>query len=140
MFIEKLNIKFGETEIKKQKLQQYKIHISIKIKQQRYNSRDKIVDITKIVISNKVSFGKIAFNYFSGYKDASKIIITYIKYIQNLLGYQYITSILFLEQVKTILLKCFQKYLNILPKKKKKMSDYIIDGTEISSGLIKKIF
>ena len=31
------------------------------------------IDISKIVVSNKVSFGKKDFKYFSGYKDAKKI-------------------------------------------------------------------
>ena len=51
--------KFGDIEIKKQKFHQYKRPISIKI-----------IDINKIVVSNKVSFGRKGFKYFIGYKDA----------------------------------------------------------------------
>ena len=31
------------------------------------------IDINKIIVSNKVSFGKKDFKYFIGYKDAKKI-------------------------------------------------------------------
>ena len=51
-------IKFGDIKIQKQKLQQHKGPISIKN-----------IDINKIVVSNKVSFGKKGFKYFIGYKD-----------------------------------------------------------------------
>ena len=54
-------IKFGDTEIQKQKFHQYKEPISIKT-----------IDINTIVVSNKVSFGKKVFKYFTGYKDAKK--------------------------------------------------------------------
>ena len=57
--IEKTIIKFGDTKIKKQKFHQDKTPISIKN-----------IDINKIVVSNKVSFGKKDFKYFIGYKDA----------------------------------------------------------------------
>ena len=53
-------IKFWDTEI--QKLHQDKGPISIKN-----------TDIKKIVVCNKVSFGKKCFKYFIGYKDAKKI-------------------------------------------------------------------
>ena len=33
----------------------------------------KNIDINKIVVSNKVSFGKKRFRYFIGYKDIKKI-------------------------------------------------------------------
>ena len=55
-------IKFGDIEIQKQKFHQHKEPISIKN-----------IDINKIVVSNKVSFGKEAFKYFIGYKDAKKV-------------------------------------------------------------------
>ena len=51
-------IKFGDTEIHKQVFHQHKEPISIKN-----------VDIDKVVVSNKVSFGKKEFKYFIGYKD-----------------------------------------------------------------------
>ena len=60
--MEKTIIKFGDIEIEKQKFHQYKRHISI-------NN----IDINKMVVSNKVSFGKKGFKYFIGYKDAKKI-------------------------------------------------------------------
>ena len=52
-------IKFGDTEIKNHKFHQYSKTISIEN-----------IDIDKIVVSNKVSFGKNGFRYFIGYKDA----------------------------------------------------------------------
>ena len=55
-------IKFGDIEIQKQKYHQHKELISIKN-----------IDINKIVVSNKVSFGKKGFKCFIGYKDAKKI-------------------------------------------------------------------
>ena len=54
-------IKFGDIEIQKQKFYQYKQLISIKN-----------IDINKIVVSNKFSFGKKGLKYFIGYKDAKK--------------------------------------------------------------------
>ena len=47
---DKTSIKFGDTEIKKHKFHQYKGSISIKN-----------ININKIVVSNKVSFGKKRF-------------------------------------------------------------------------------
>ena len=55
-------MKFGDIEIQKQKFHHHKESISIKN-----------IDIKKIVVSNKVSFGKKAFKYFIGYKYAKKI-------------------------------------------------------------------
>ena len=55
-------MKFGDIEIEKQKFCQHKRSISIKN-----------IDINKIVVSNKVSFGKKGFKYFIGNKDAKKI-------------------------------------------------------------------
>ena len=55
------NIKFGDIEIQKQKLHQHKAPTAIKN-----------MDINKIGISNKVSFGKKFFKYFIGYKDGKK--------------------------------------------------------------------
>ena len=51
-------IKFGDIESQKQKFHQHKRPISIKN--------------NKIVVSNKVSFGKKGFKYFIGYKEAKK--------------------------------------------------------------------
>ena len=59
--MEKIVIKFGDAEIKKHKLHQYKKPISIKN-----------TDINKIVVSNKASLGQKGFKYFIGYKDAKK--------------------------------------------------------------------
>ena len=59
---EKTFIKFGDTEIEKQKFHQHKRPISM-------NN----IDINKIVVSNKVSFNKKGFENFIGYKDAKKI-------------------------------------------------------------------
>ena len=59
--MEKIVIKFGDAEIKKHKLHQYKKTISIKN-----------TDINKIVVSNKASLGQKGFKYFIGYKDAKK--------------------------------------------------------------------
>ena len=52
-------IKFRDTEIEKQKIHQHKSPISI------IN-----VHFNKVLVSNKVSFGKKGFRYFLGYKDA----------------------------------------------------------------------
>ena len=54
-------IKCGDIEAEKQKFHQHKEAISIKD-----------IDIIKIGISNKVSFGKKGFEYFTGYKGAKK--------------------------------------------------------------------
>ena len=59
--MKKTIIKFGDIEIQKQKFHQHKRPISIKD-----------VDINKIVVSNKVFFGKKGFKYFIGYKDTKK--------------------------------------------------------------------
>ena len=54
-------IKFGDIEIEKQRFYQHK----------RPTSKINI-DINKIVVSNKVSFGKKCFKYFIGCKDVKK--------------------------------------------------------------------
>ena len=54
-------IKFGDNEIQKQTFHQHKRPISIKN-----------IDTNKMVLSNKVSFGKKGFKYFIGYKSAKK--------------------------------------------------------------------
>ena len=59
--MKKTIIKFSDIEIEKQKFHQHKRAISIKN-----------IDINKIVLSNKVSFGKKGFEYFIGYKDVKK--------------------------------------------------------------------
>ena len=53
--MEKTVIKFGDIEIQKQKFHQHKGLISIKN-----------IDIDKILVSNKVPFGKKGFRYFIG--------------------------------------------------------------------------
>ena len=60
--MEKAVKKFGDSDIEKQKFHQYKRPISIKN-----------IDNTKIVVSNKVSFGTMSLKYFIGYKDSKKI-------------------------------------------------------------------
>ena len=55
-------IKFDDTKIEKYKFLQYKIFILINT-----------IYINKIVVSNKVLFGKKGFKYFIGSKDAKKI-------------------------------------------------------------------
>ena len=57
--MEKTYVKFDDIEIENQKFRQHKTPISIEN-----------IDINKIVVSNKVSFGKKGFKYFIGYKDA----------------------------------------------------------------------
>ena len=54
--MEKTIIKFDDTKIPKQKFHQHKRPISLKN-----------VSIDKITVSNKVSFHKIGFKYFTGY-------------------------------------------------------------------------
>ena len=51
-------IQFRDIEIKKQKIHQHKSPISIIH-----------VHFNKVLVSNKVSFGKKGFRYFLGYKD-----------------------------------------------------------------------
>ena len=70
--MEKLK-KFGDTEIEKRKFHQHKEPTSIKN-----------IDINKIGISNKASFGKKGFKYFVGYKDAKKIGL-YVYFFQKCL-------------------------------------------------------
>ena len=70
--IEKI-IKFDDIEIQKQKFHQHKETIPIKN-----------IDISKIVVSNKVSFGKKGFKCFISYKDVKKLdfyICFYQKYV-----------------------------------------------------------
>ena len=59
--MDKKVIKFDDTEIEEYKYHQNKSPISI-------NN----VDINKIVVSNKLHFGKQDFKYFIGYKDSEK--------------------------------------------------------------------
>ena len=68
--IEKL-IKFGDFEIQKQKFHEHKGPISIKN-----------IDITTILVSDKVSFGKKGFKYFIGYKDTKKLDL-YVYFLQK---------------------------------------------------------
>ena len=55
-------IKFDDTEIEENEFHQQKNPISI-------NN----IDVNKIVVSNKLPFGKQDLKYFYGYKDAKKI-------------------------------------------------------------------
>ena len=55
-------IKFDDIEIDIYKFHQYKSPILIDY-----------IDINKIVVSNKISYGKNDFKYFIGYKDAKRI-------------------------------------------------------------------
>ena len=55
-------IKFDDIEIDIYKFHQYKSPILINY-----------IDINKIVVSNKISYGKNDFKYFIGYKDAKRI-------------------------------------------------------------------
>ena len=66
--VDKKIIKFDDTKIGKSNFHQYKSSNLI-------NNIDKIVNeiVNKIVVSNKISFGKKDFKYFIGYKDANKI-------------------------------------------------------------------
>ena len=60
--MERILQKFGDIEIQKQKLHQYKRPISIEN-----------IDINEIVVSNKVSFHKNGFKYFIGYKGSLSV-------------------------------------------------------------------
>ena len=60
--MDKKNIKFDDTEIEKYKFLQYKSLILIDS-----------IDINKIAVYNKVSFGKKDFKYFIDYTDAKKL-------------------------------------------------------------------
>ena len=55
-------MEFGDTKIEKPKFYQHKTPLSIRN-----------VDITKIVLSNKVPFGIKGFKYFIGNKDDKKV-------------------------------------------------------------------
>ena len=55
-------IKFDGTEIEEYKFHQYKSPILINI-----------IDINKIVVSNKFTFGKQDFKYFIDYRDNKKV-------------------------------------------------------------------
>ena len=57
--MDKKIVKFGDTEIEECKFHQIKSLISIND-----------IDINKIVVSNKLPFGKHDFQYFIGYKDS----------------------------------------------------------------------
>ena len=57
--MEKPIIKSGDIEIEKQKFHQHKTPISVKN-----------IATNKLILSNKVSFGKKSFKYFIRYKDA----------------------------------------------------------------------
>ena len=59
--MDKKVLKFDDTEIEEYKYHQKKSPISINNK-----------DINKIVVSNKLHFGKQDFKYFIGYKDSEK--------------------------------------------------------------------
>ena len=67
-------IKFGDIQIEIQKFHQHKEPILIKN-----------IEINKIVVSNKFSFGKKEFKYFIRYEDAKKIRICkfYAYFCQN---------------------------------------------------------
>ena len=60
--MDKKIIKFDGTEIEEYEFHQYKSPISINI-----------VDINKILVPNKFTFGKQEFKYFIGYKDNKEI-------------------------------------------------------------------
>ena len=68
--------KFGDIEIQKQRFHQHKGPISIKN-----------IDFNKIVVFNKVSFGKIGFEYFIGYKNAKTIRPSCI-FLPKIIGYR----------------------------------------------------
>ena len=59
--ISKENTTFGDNEIEKQTLHQHKGPISINC-----------VYVSKMLVSNKVPFGKKGFKYFIFYKDGKK--------------------------------------------------------------------
>ena len=62
-------IKFGDIELEKQKFYQHKRPILIKN-----------ININKIVVSNKVSFGKKGFKYCIGCKDDKNETFMYISF------------------------------------------------------------
>ena len=59
-------------------------------------------------------------------------IIKYQKKVLNLFVYQQFWSILFLEQLKVVIVKCFYKNVKKTVKEKK-ITEYITDDIEISS-------
>ena len=60
--MDKKIIKFDDTEIEEDEFHQYKRPILINE-----------IDINKIVVSNKLPFGKQDIKYFTGYKDNKKL-------------------------------------------------------------------
>ena len=91
--MEKIIIKFGDIEIEKQKFHQHKKPVSI-------NN----IDINKIVVSNKVSFGRTGFKYFIGYKDALCIFLSKINAYRR--DFDEIKYMSFLIKKDEILEKC----------------------------------
>ena len=69
-------IKFVDIETQKQKVHQHTGPISIKN-----------IDINKIVVSKKVSFGKNRFKYFIGYKAVKKIRLS-CKFLPKMSAYK----------------------------------------------------
>ena len=65
--MDKKIIKFDDTKIEEYEFHQHKSPISIND-----------IDINKIVVSNKLHFGKQDFKYFIGYKDVKKLTFMHI--------------------------------------------------------------
>ena len=73
MYIKVKNYKFGKykflrAHVKMEKVEDIEIHKQV-FHQHKEPISIKNVDIDKVIVSNKVSFGKKEFKYFIGYKD-----------------------------------------------------------------------
>ena len=72
---ERINV---DLTLKKWKIINYKLKLVLKYKNKKFHQHNgpisiKNINIIKIVVSNKASFGKKGFKYFIGYKDAKKL-------------------------------------------------------------------
>ena len=73
VYIKVKNYKFGKykflrAHVKMEKVEDIEIHKQV-FHQHKEPISIKNVDIDKVIVSNKVSFGKKEFKYFIGYKD-----------------------------------------------------------------------
>ena len=111
--MDKYIIKFDDTEIEEYKFHQPKSPISIND-----------IDISKIIVSNKLFFSKQDFKYFIGYKDAKKIrslFLFYPKMSINKKDFDKTICMYFLKKDENFFYKyneIWEKVSNIVKKKK----------------------
>ena len=118
--MDKYIIKFDDTEIEEYKFHQPKSPISIND-----------IDISKIIVSNKLFFSKQDFKYFIGYKDAKKIrsfFLFYPKTSINKRDFDKTICMYFLKKDENFFYKyneIWEKVSNIVKKKKLIVNLYI---------------